>query len=127
MASNPCKRQRTNLNGDKKRKICVYKDAHPKVTCSDIAAHFAKEWDETVGRTTVGDILRSKEKWMSHERSGRAVKYGKLEETLILWFNEQHPSLSPSHLEQLWSTLRALDTTSTISRKQTCVTDFFQK
>ena len=39
-------------------------------------------------------------------------------------FFEQHPSLSPSHLEQLWSTLRALDTTSTISRKQTCVTDF---
>ena len=41
-------------------------------------------------------------------------------------FFEQHPSLSPSHLEQLWSTLRALDTTSIISRKQTCVTDFFQ-
>ena len=31
-------------------------------------------WDVTVGRTTVGDILRSKEKWMSHERSGRAAK-----------------------------------------------------
>ena len=72
---------------DKKREICVYKDAHPKATCSDIAAHFAKEWDVTVGRTTVGDILRSKEKWMSHERSGRAAKYGKLEEALMLWFN----------------------------------------
>ena len=104
--------------------FCVYKDVHPKATCSDIAAHFAKEWDVTVGRTTVGDILRSKEKLMSHERSGRAAKYGKLEGALMLWFIEQHPSLSPSHLEQLWSTLRALDTTSTISRKQTCVTDF---
>ena len=30
--------------------------------CSDIANHFAKVWDVTVGRTTVGDILRSKEK-----------------------------------------------------------------
>ena len=40
---------------------------------------------------------------------------------------EQHPSLSPSHLEQLWSTLRGLDTTSTLSRKQACVTDFFPK
>ena len=28
----------------KKQEICVYKDAHPKATCSDIAAHFAKEW-----------------------------------------------------------------------------------
>ena len=63
MASNPCKRRRTDLNGDKKREICVYKDAHPKATCSDTAAHFAKELDVTVGRTTVGDILRSKEKW----------------------------------------------------------------
>ena len=59
MASNPCKRRRTDLNGDKKREICVYKDAHPKATCSDIAAHFAKEWDVTVGRTTEGYILRS--------------------------------------------------------------------
>ena len=49
MASNPCKRRRTDLNGDKKREICVYKDAHSKATCSDIAAHFAKEWDVTVG------------------------------------------------------------------------------
>ena len=57
MASNPCKRRRTDLNGDKKREICVYKDAHPKATCSDIAAHFAKEWDVTVDRTKVGDIL----------------------------------------------------------------------
>ena len=69
MASNPCKRRRTDLNGDKKRETRVYKDAHPKATCSDIAAHFAKEWDVTVGRTTEGYILRSKEKWMSHERS----------------------------------------------------------
>ena len=63
MASNPCKRRHTDLNGDKKREICVYKDAHPKATCSDIAAHIAKEWDVTVGRTAVGDISRSKEKW----------------------------------------------------------------
>ena len=89
MASNPCKRRRTELNGAEKREICVYKDAHPKATCSDITAHFAKEWDVTVGRTTVGDILRSKEKWMSHERSGRAAKYGKLEEALMLWFNKK--------------------------------------
>ena len=81
MASNPCKRRRTDLNGDKKRQICVYKDAHPKAMCSDIGAHFAKEWDVRVGRTTVGDILRSK------ERFGRAAKYGKLEEALMLWFN----------------------------------------
>ena len=51
--------------------------------CSDIGAHFAKEWDVRVGRTTVGDILHSKEKWMSHERSGRAANYGKLKEALM--------------------------------------------
>ena len=62
MASNPCKRRRTDLNGDKKREICVYKDAHPKATCSDIAVHIAKEWDVAVGQTTVDDILRSKKK-----------------------------------------------------------------
>ena len=83
IASNLCKRRRTDLNGDKKQAICVYKDAYPKATCSDIAAHFAKEWDVTVGRTT----MARKDKWMSHERSGGAAKYGKLEEALMLWFN----------------------------------------
>ena len=105
-------------------KIKNEKFVFTKTLILKLRAHFAKEWDVTVGRTTVGDILRSKEKWMSHERSGREAKYGKLEEALMLWFNEQHPSLSPSHLEQLLSSLRALDTTSTISKKQTCV---FQK
>ena len=37
-----------------------------------------------MGHTTEGDILRNKEKWMSHERSGRAAKYGKLEKALII-------------------------------------------
>ena len=60
MASNPCKRRRTDLNEDKKREICVYKNAHPIATGSDIAVHFVKEWGVTVGRTTGGDILRSK-------------------------------------------------------------------
>ena len=68
MASNQCKRRRTDLNRDEKREICVYKDAHPKATCSDIAAHFAKKGDVTVGLTTVGDLLHSKEKWMSRSR-----------------------------------------------------------
>ena len=53
-------------------RICVTDKTRLQATCSDIAAHFAKEWDVTVGRTTVGDIF-------------------------------------------------ALVTTSTISRKQTCV------
>ena len=60
MASNPCKRRRIDLDGDKKREICVYKDVHPKATFSDIAAYFAEEWDVTVGLTTVGDILRTR-------------------------------------------------------------------
>ena len=51
MASNPCKRRRTDPNGDKKGEICVYKYAHSKSTCFDIAAHFAKYQDMTVGRT----------------------------------------------------------------------------
>ena len=66
----------------KNEKIVLTKTLILKL-CSDIAAHFAKEWD-----VTVGDILRSKEKWMSHEHSGRAAKYGKLEEALMLWFND---------------------------------------
>ena len=62
---------------------------------------------------------------MAHERSGRAAKYGKLEEALMLWFNDIR-----SHGARVTDAMlvdKAQDTTSTISRKQTCVTDFFQK
>ena len=63
------------------------------------------------------------------ENEKEPVSLNKVREGLMtaIYFFEQHPSLSLSHLEQLWSTLRELDTTSTISRKQTCVTDFSQK
>ena len=60
---------------------------------------------------------------MSHERSGRAAKYCKLEEALMLWFNDIHSRGAPVTDAMLVDK----DTTSTISRKQTCVTDFFPK
>ena len=79
---------------------------------------FAKEWDVTVGRTTVA----RKEKWMCHERSDRAAKYGKLEEALMLWFNDIRSREAPVTDTMLVD--KAQYTTSTISRKRT---DFFQK
>ena len=62
---------------------------------------------------------------MSHERSGRAAKYGKLGEALMLWFNDIRSRGAPVTDAMLVD--KAQDTTSTISRKQTCVTDFFPK
>ena len=53
---------------------------------------------------------------MSH---GRAAKYGKLEEALMLWFKDIRSPVTDAMIVD-----KAQDTTSTISRKQT---DFFQK
>ena len=78
-----------------------------------------------MGRDSGSHNSGKERKWMSHERSGRAAKYGKLEETLMLWFNDIRSRGAPVTDAMLVD--KAQDTTSTISRKQTCVTDFFQK
>ena len=94
MSQPPAKRRRTQFSIAEKKEIVAYKTDHPKSTQDDIAAHFAREWGKQVGRSTVSDILRDKEKWTSTPKDGdsslrqRMGRHDNLEQALFLWFND---------------------------------------
>ena len=94
MSQPPAKRRRTQFSVSEKKEIIAYKTDHPKATQDEIAAHFAKEWGKQVGRSTVSDILRDKEKWSSTPKDSdtmlrqRTGKHENLEQALFLWFND---------------------------------------
>ena len=94
MSQPPAKRRRTQFSVSEKKEIIAYKTDHPKATQDEIAARFAKEWGKQVGRSTVSDILRDKEKWSSTPKDSdtmqrqRTGKHENLEQALFLWFND---------------------------------------
>ena len=59
-----------------------------------MAAHFTRDGGKQVGRSTVSDILRDKEKWTSTPKDGdsslrqRMGRHDTLEQALLLWFND---------------------------------------
>ena len=94
MSQPPAKRRRSQFSIAKKKEIVAYKTDHPKSTQDDIAAHFAREWGKQVGRSTVSDILRDKEKWTSTPKDEdsslrqRMGRHDNLEQALFLWFSD---------------------------------------
>ena len=70
MSQPPAKRCRTQFSIAEKKEIVADKTDHPKSIQDDIAAHFAREWGKQVGRSTVSDILRDKDRWTSTLKDG---------------------------------------------------------
>ena len=54
-----------DLSGEQKRQICIYKQENPKSTQGMIVKHLKSEWDVSLGRSTVSEVLKSKEKWLT--------------------------------------------------------------
>ena len=94
MSQPPAKRRRTQFSVAEKKEIVAYKTDHPTATQDEIAARFAREWGKQVGRSTVSDILRDKEKWSSVPKDGdsslrqRSGKHENLEQALYMWFTD---------------------------------------
>uniref|UniRef100_UPI00358F3611 tigger transposable element-derived protein 6-like n=1 Tax=Myxine glutinosa TaxID=7769 RepID=UPI00358F3611 len=94
MSRPPTKRARLEIAAGRKKELCLYKEDHPKATQEDVRRHFSLEWGITIGRSTVSDILKQKDKWLSLSEStsqstrSRACKEPELEASLLMWFND---------------------------------------
>ncbi len=66
MSQPASKRVRIEITAAEKKKLCLYKVSNPKATYDDMMSWFKKTFDKHIGRSTVGDIIRAKEKWMCH-------------------------------------------------------------
>ncbi|XP_046571685.1 jerky protein homolog, partial [Haliotis rubra] len=94
MASQPSKRKRNETTAFEKREIARYKEEHPKASLDFLSKHFGELFGHSVGKSTIGDILKSKEKWLTIPEDSAALsrarnaKHKKMEEALFLWMND---------------------------------------
>ena len=90
MSQPPAKRRRTQFTIAEKKEIVAYKRDHPKATQDEIGTHFEREWKKQIGRSTISEILRDKEKWSSIPRDTtlrqRSGKHENLEQALFTWY-----------------------------------------
>ena len=102
MSRPPTKRARLEITAGRKKELCLYKEAHPKAIQDDIQRHFSVEWGITIGRSTVFDILKQKDKWLStsdvatQSTRTRGHKEPELEAALLMWFNDVQSRDVPS-------------------------------
>jgi hypothetical protein len=84
------KRPRVSISVTLKKKICNYKKNHPRATQEEIPMLIYEEDSVEIGRTTISDILRDSDKWLSTDDSNSTKKsegrFTQLEEALWIWF-----------------------------------------
>ena len=96
MASIALKRKRSDFTALQKREIVEYKVKNPKETYDSIARVFATKWGTSLDKSTVGDILKEKEKWMvvmEHDPNAKCLRsrpalYVNLEDCVFLWMSQ---------------------------------------
>ena len=90
----PAKIKRTEITIAVKKAICQHKRDHAKIS-QDRLVQFVKDfYSIEVGRSTISDILKNSEKWLSfdsstitEQKSNRITqtKHAELEEALFIW------------------------------------------
>ena len=96
MSTPPAKRKRVEVSASLKKDICLYKDKNPKATLAEIGTHFQTSHGHNLGRSTISDILKARDKWINvAECSGdltraRHAKHDRLEKALFLWLGDMN-------------------------------------
>jgi len=66
MASkNPSKRRRVEITASVKKEIAREKERNPSLTQTDLQRLAESKFEIKIGRSTIGDILREKQKWLA--------------------------------------------------------------
>ncbi len=96
MSQPAAKRTRLEVTNAEKKQLCQYKVKHPSATYDEMVSWFKKTFSKPVGRSTVGDIIRAKDKWLSKDTStpvlqkrsrDRPPKHVQMEDALFIWLN----------------------------------------
>ena len=92
MSQPDAKRRHFEITNAQKRELCLYKESHGKVTQQGLVDHFSDKWGFKIGRSTVSDILKKKDQWLSitsqeaDQTRARCPKQKSLEKALYIWF-----------------------------------------
>ena len=94
MSQPPKKRRHVEITNAQKQEVCLYKRANDKATQQNILDHFSAKWGFKIGRSTVSDILKKKDHWLSttaevaDQTRAKCPKQQSLEKALFLWFSD---------------------------------------
>ena len=89
----PSKRRRVEIPSQVKTRICQETRRCPQAKISELILFAKKEFDLDIGKSTIGDILKQSEKWLNVETTASnrvrhsSGQHVKLEEALMMWFN----------------------------------------
>ena len=88
-------RKRVEVSLAVKKYICRYKEDHPTVTIYHIQDHIMKSMSLDIGRSTVGDILRERKKWLTMSEDSpdlnrnRRPRHQELEDAVFWWLTNR--------------------------------------
>ena len=94
MSQPAAKRRHVEITNAHKRELCLFKQNNVKVTQQGIVDHFSEKWGFKVGRSTVSEILKKKDHWLSitsevaDQTRVRCPKQQGLEKALYIWFSD---------------------------------------
>jgi hypothetical protein len=90
------KRKRNDYEINDKREMVYFQEKNPQMTQKQIKEHFEQKWGKKIGKATVSDILKDKEKYLSTDsiRSPGAKRlregdYPHLESCLYIWLKDK--------------------------------------
>ncbi|XP_058877789.1 tigger transposable element-derived protein 6-like [Acipenser ruthenus] len=94
------KRTRTAIPANVKREICLFHEQNPKASRDCVIRHVFKGHRLALGRSTISDILKEKEKWLFRlptdtSTKARTPQQQRLEDALFLWFSEARARAMP--------------------------------
>ena len=93
MSQPPLKRRRVEITAAQKKQICQYKQRHPRSNNAEILTWAKEELGITIGKSTVGDILRASDTWLHKSESNSSTRarlgqHPNLEAAVVLWLND---------------------------------------
>ena len=66
----PAKRRRVDVTACQKKQICEYKRDHTRASLSEVQQCASSKLKLDIGKSTVGDIVRSSVKWLDVSADG---------------------------------------------------------
>ena len=94
MSTPASKRRRVAVPGSVKKKICQMKIDKPQMSIQDLRQSILKDHNIDMGKSTIGDILKASQKWLSLPESdedqarARRPKHDQLEDAVYMWFSD---------------------------------------
>ena len=88
------KRKRTEVTAVHKKKLCVWKQDHPRASLEDMRQYAESDLQLKIGKSTCGDIWKSRDKWSAADPSSpsgsrlRTPANHQLESALVLWLSD---------------------------------------